>query len=79
MVFLVKKINYIFNTFLNTGEDDARIGRKNWFCLSCDHKLNHFSGKVGDHIPSPGPKGAKLSSTINLGNRPLNPERLIPQ
>lgn len=47
-------------------EDDARIGRKNWFCLSCDKRLDHFTGKLGEHIPSPGPKGGKLASTVNL-------------
>lgn len=70
-MFLEKKINYIFNTFLNLSEDDARIGRKNWFCLSCDHKLNNYTGKIGEHIPSPGPKGSKLGSTLHLGKNAL--------
>lgn len=72
VVFLEKKINYIFNTFLNVGEEDARIAKKNWFCLSCDRKLNTFTGKIGDFIPSPGMKGAKLNSTISLGTLLFN-------
>jgi hypothetical protein len=30
--------------------EDARIAKKNWFCLSCDKLLDSYSGKVGKHI-----------------------------
>jgi hypothetical protein len=66
VTFLEKKINYIFNTFLSMTEEDARITRKNWFCLSCDRKLTNFTGKIGDYVPSPGPKGAKFGSTVHI-------------
>lgn len=30
--------------------DDARIAKTNWFCLSCDKNLQNYQGKVGKHI-----------------------------
>lgn len=74
-MFLEKKINYIFNTFLSLNEEDARIARKSWFCLSCDRKLNTFTGKIGEHIPNTGLKGSKLNSTISIGNGLSNAEK----
>jgi hypothetical protein len=32
-------------------EEDARIGKKNWFCLSCDRVLEGYTGKVGGYVP----------------------------
>lgn len=46
------KINYIYNMFLGDSEEDATIARRNWFCLSCDRKLDKYQGKVGNHLIS---------------------------
>ena len=31
-------------------EEDAYLARKNWFCLSCDRKLEPYRGKIGNHM-----------------------------
>lgn len=36
--------------FLGESEEDATIARRNWFCLSCDRKLDKYQGKLGHHL-----------------------------
>ena len=44
------KINYVFHMMTSESEEDAIIARKNWFCLSCDKKLESYRGRVGAHL-----------------------------
>jgi len=47
------KIAYLYRIVnIEANEEDARIARKGWNCLSCDKKLDAYQGKVGTHIVS---------------------------
>lgn len=41
-------------------EEDARIGKTSWFCLSCDRGLKKFKGRIGEHLVADSLKGKKL-------------------
>jgi len=46
------------------GEEDAYIAKKNWFCLSCDRKLEPYRGRVGSHMPGGQVKGKTIDHEI---------------
>lgn len=50
--YLENKLTYLFNYVLgdSNNEEDARIAKKQWICLSCDKKLDNYTGKVGNHL-----------------------------
>ena len=52
MLYLEKKINRLGAQFMKADDntEDARIGRTNWFCLSCDKNLQGYQGKIGKHV-----------------------------
>jgi hypothetical protein len=52
MIYLEKKINRLGAQLLKADDntEDARIGRTNWFCLSCDKNLLGYQGKIGRHV-----------------------------
>ena len=47
---LENKINYVFHMMTSDSEEDAIIAKKNWFCLSCDKKLENYRGRIGGHL-----------------------------
>jgi hypothetical protein len=49
---LEKKLSNLYNHITNTDEnnEDARVARTNWFCLSCDKNLQNYQGKIGRHV-----------------------------
>ena len=52
LIYLEKKINRLGAQLLKADDntEDARIGRTNWFCLSCDKNLLGYQGKIGRHV-----------------------------
>ena len=52
IAYIENKINYVFQMVSATNEEDALIARRNWFCLSCDKKLENYRGKIGQHLSS---------------------------
>ena len=50
--YLEKKLASLYGYITKTDEnnEDARVARTNWFCLSCDKNLQNYQGKVGRHI-----------------------------
>ena len=45
------KLAYIYRIVnVDMAEEDAYLARKNWFCLSCDRKLEPYRGKLGNHM-----------------------------
>jgi hypothetical protein len=52
MAYLEKKIAMMANQLMKSEEsnEDARIAKTNWLCLSCDKNLHNYTGKVGKHV-----------------------------
>jgi chromosome segregation ATPase len=50
--YLEKKLAAIYQKITSSEEanEDARLAKTNWFCLSCDKTLHNYQGKVGQHI-----------------------------
>jgi hypothetical protein len=66
MKYVESKIGILYrivNVDVAEGED-AYIGRKNWFCLSCDRKLEPFRGRVGTHLVGGQVKGRTVEQEI---------------
>lgn len=73
--FLENKINYLFTLVGGANEEDALIGRKNWFCMSCDKKLDKYQGKVGPHLPTSQLKSKNLDQETVGGGMTLRPSK----
>ena len=51
MKYVENKLNSLYRIVnVDMTEEDAYLARKNWFCLSCDRKLEPYRGKVGHHL-----------------------------
>lgn len=52
IIYLEKKLSSLYNYITTSDEnnEDARIAKTNWFCLSCDKNLQNYQGKIGRHI-----------------------------
>lgn len=52
LTYYEKKLANIYQRINSSDENnqDARIAKTNWFCLSCDKNLHNYQGKVGQHI-----------------------------
>lgn len=67
----------MLESIFRESEDDARIGKTSWNCLSCDRGLKQFRGKVGEHLSGEAMKGKKLgikdlipnSETVRMKSR----------
>ena len=66
--YLENKLAYLFNYVLGdaNNEEDARIAKRQWVCLSCDKKLDNYTGKIGSHIVTSQLRG-KLMEQETLG------------
>lgn len=74
--FIENKITYIFNLVSGgKGDEDALIGRKNWFCMSCDGKLDRYQGRVGSHLPTSQFKSKTLDQDTIGGGMTLRPSK----
>lgn len=75
--YLEAKINnlmsYLFGDEGN--EEDARIARKQWVCLSCDKKLDKFQGKMGNHLVTSQMKSKPLDQDSVGGGMTLKPSK----
>ena len=40
------------------------MGRKNWFCLSCDKRLDGYRGKVGSHLTGAQLRGKTIDTEM---------------
>ena len=49
---------------VESNEEDAYIAKKNWFCLSCDRKLEPYKGKVGHHMASGQVRGKAIDHEV---------------
>lgn len=47
LAYLENKLNWIIEQLFKESEDDARVGKTSWNCLSCDRGLKQFRGKIG--------------------------------
>lgn len=47
-----KKLGSLYQRITSSDEnnEDARIAKTNWFCLSCDKNLQNYQGKIGQHM-----------------------------
>ena len=53
MKYVENKLNSLYRIVsAEMTEEDTLIARKNWFCLSCDRKLEPYRGKLGNHLIS---------------------------
>lgn len=52
LTYLEKKLAALYQrmTATDEGNEDARIAKTNWFCLSCDKGLTNYQGKIGQHM-----------------------------
>lgn len=51
MKYVENKLNSLYRIVsVEMNEEDALIARKNWFCLSCDRKLEPYRGKLGNSL-----------------------------
>ena len=74
--YLENKVSYLFNLVGNgANEEDTLIGRKNWFCMSCDKKLDKYHGKVGPHLASNQFKPKAMEQDITGGGMTLRPSK----
>jgi hypothetical protein len=70
LVYLDKKLSLVLNSLNREDEnvEDARLAKKNWFCLSCDKVLEGYSGKVGKHIPWDALSPKNVLKITQMGN-----------
>jgi hypothetical protein len=61
--------------FLGDSEEDTTIARKNWFCLSCDKRLDKYQGKVGNHLVNSQLKTKTLEQDTVGGGMVLKPSK----
>ena len=65
MRYIDNKIGYLYRIVnVETNEEDAYIAKKNWFCLSCDRKLEPYRGKIGHHLVNAQIKGKAIDHEV---------------